>query len=152
MSASYADSTGRAVKSLPPITPSERGRCNLSEISQSSKLLPGSAAAPTLRTVKFLVAPSTVRMKAGEPPSFCRTATYWADGAGSRRDLDLNHLRSRLRTNALRQQIRPIGLNRDQSATSAAAIADVSVAMLRQRRTFADNWMTLDHPPPRQAG
>ena len=75
-SLSYEASTARAVKSLLPMTPSERGRCNLSEISQSSKLLPGSAEAPTLRTVKFLVAASTVRMKAGAPPSFCNTATY----------------------------------------------------------------------------
>ena len=42
--------------------------------------MPGSGWAPTLRTVKFLVAPSTVRMNAGDPPSFCKTATYWADG------------------------------------------------------------------------
>src|ERR1700691_4131518 len=80
VSASYEASTGRAVKSLPPITPSERGRCNLSEISQSSKLLPGLAAAPTLRTVKFLVAPSTVRMNPGDPPPAFRKATCWAGG------------------------------------------------------------------------
>ena len=50
-------------------------------ISHSSKLLPASgASAPTLRTVKFLVAASTVRMNAGEPPSRCNSATYWADG------------------------------------------------------------------------
>ena len=44
-SLSYEASTARAVKSLLPMTPSERGRCNLSEISQSSKLVPGSAEA-----------------------------------------------------------------------------------------------------------
>jgi len=68
------------VKSPAPITPSERGRGNRSEISQSSKLLPGSGCAPTLRMVKFLVAASTVRMKAGDPPSFCSTATYCPAG------------------------------------------------------------------------
>ena len=80
--ASKSASAGRAVKSLPPITPSERGAGSRSEISHSSKLLPGSASAPTLRTVKFLVAASTVRINAGEPPSRCSRATYCAEGVG----------------------------------------------------------------------
>jgi hypothetical protein len=32
--------------------------------------------------VKFLVAASTVRMKAGEPPLRCSSATYCAEGTG----------------------------------------------------------------------
>src|ERR1035438_10156812 len=64
------------------MTPSERGRGSRSEISHSSKLLPGSGLAPTLRTIKFLVPPSTVRMKAGPPPGPCSTATYCAEAGG----------------------------------------------------------------------
>src|ERR1700681_3098112 len=131
-SLSYDASTGRAVKSLPPITPSERGRGNLSEISQSSKLLPGSAGAPTLRTVKFLVAPSTVRMNAGAPPSFCRTATYWADGTGAGGALvSTTCVRGRGRvlsgSKSGRNSPTPI------IATSTAAIAEVKLATVRQR-------------------
>src|SRR3984885_4645122 len=141
VSASYEDSTGRAVKSLPPITPSERGRCSLSEINHSSKLLPGSAAASTLRTVKFLVAPSTVRMNAGEPPSFCSTATYCAGaGAGGAGTC----------TTWVRGVGRMLSGSRSGRTTwvttiaiKAAAIAVMAVAILRQRRTGAGNATTL---------
>src|ERR1700676_3943624 len=141
--ASYDASTGRAVKSPPPITPSERGRGSLSEISQSSKLLPGSAGASTLRTVKFLVAPSTVRMNAGAPPSFCSTATYWADGAGAGGafvSATCVRARGRMLSGSKSGSNRPTLI----IATRTAAIAEVTVAMERQRLTFADKRMTLE--------
>src|SRR5258708_15821246 len=116
------------------MTPSERGRGSLSEISHSSKLLPGSAEAPTLRTVKFLVAPSTERMNAGAPPWLCNTATYWADGGASVAGVFTS-------TTCVR------GLGRRPSghksgcyaapatiATSAVALSAVKDASLRQRR------------------
>ncbi|OIQ68959.1 hypothetical protein GALL_494420 [mine drainage metagenome] len=131
------------MKSPPPITPSERGRDSLSEINQSSKLLPGSAEASTLRIVKFLVAPSTVRMNAGEPPSFCRTATYCADAAAGERGAlaSTTWVRGRRMlsgSNPGRRNTIPI------IATRAAAIAEVRVATVRQRLTFAVNRMTLE--------
>jgi len=65
-----------SVEPRPEIWNKIKSAISLSE-AQAALVLP---EAPTLRTVKFLVAASTVRMKAGAPPSFCRTATYWSDG------------------------------------------------------------------------
>src|SRR6201995_3899364 len=142
MSPSYDASFGLAVNSALPITPSERGGPNLSEISHSSKLLPGSAAvSPTLRTVNFLVAPSTVRMNAGDPPSFCSTATYCAGaGAGG----------AFTSTTCVRGAGRMLSGSRSGRTTwvttiaiKAAAIAVMAVAILRQRRVCPGNATTL---------
>src|ERR1700727_3093815 len=128
-SGSYELSTGRDVKSLAPITPSERGFGSLSEISHSSKLEPGSAAAPTLRTVKFLVASSTVRMKAGPPPSLWSTATYCPDalGAGALASATCAFGFGRMLSGSRSGIETPTPI----ITTSAAAMAEVAVAIAR---------------------
>src|SRR3954453_4702750 len=124
------------------MTPSERGGPNLSEISHSSKLLPGSTAvSPTLRTVKFRLTPSTVRMNAGEPPSFCSTATYCAGaGAGGAGTC----------TTCVRGVGRMLSGSRSGRTTwvttiaiKTAATAVIAVAIARQRRDCLGNATTL---------
>src|SRR3954451_2210821 len=124
------------------MTPSERGGPSLSEISHSSKLLPGSAVvSPTLRTVKFLVAPSTVRMNAGEPPSFCSRATYCAAAVAGGAFTSTTCVRGAGRMASGSRSGRTTWVT--TSAIRAAAIAVIAVAILRQRRAGAGNAITL---------
>src|SRR5690349_25177041 len=84
-------------------------------------------------------------MKAGEPPSFCNTATYWADRMGAGGAL-ASTIWLRARGRMLSGSRSGLESPTPITATRVAAIAEVMVARLRHRLALAERRRTLGSP------